>query len=535
MNRRAECSKNAGMTLVELLVAIIILAIIVVPLLHSMVSAVRMGAKAKKHLKATTAAQDIMEGLKAETLENLSCSFNYPDDAFDPLSGGTIVTTDDSFQNFWLVSPMLVGGKESSKLYELRADIVEDENLASYRSVSHLTDISASRNTNLGNFGSHDDALADLAPSTKKTDDNLGYEFYRKSNQKYYYAIQDMRVENDNGDPSFVVDAMIELDGSNYTTAGAFQKTSRVPGKDEVLLNEQGRILYRAADEKRDAFFIEDEILASGTAQEFNAIFSPATECTAKDLSKKYVLETVNHSAAPGGEKAADGADWVTVTCKLTYTSSSSFLIPNDSPYYDAVKGGNQPYTRTYEYTIFDNKATGYPLENVYLCYYPGYGNHTRDEIIYVNADMVPATLHLVKQEKVNNGTLNSDELHYECKVSVQEGLGASADHAGVGSRSDSVTDIRTNLDTNMYRIYLPSAPNVKQASFFYNGTVLNRSLSDESVTRIYSLGGEEEKSGQIFDVTIDIYKEGTLQKGLSGTGSIESEDILFTLKGSMN
>ena len=275
MNRRAECSKNAGMTLVELLVAIIILAIIVVPLLHSMVSAVRMGAKAKKHLKATTAAQDIMEGLKAETLENLSCSFNYPDDAFDPLSGGTIVTTDDSFQNFWLISPMLVGGKESSKLYELRADIVEDENLASYRSVNHLTDISASRNTNLGNFGSHDDALADLAPSTKKTDDNLGYEFYRKSNQKYYYAIQDMRVENDNGDPSFVVDAMIELDGSNYTTAGAFQKTSRVPGKNEVLLNEQGRILYRAADEKRDAFFIEDEILASGTAQEFNAIFLP--------------------------------------------------------------------------------------------------------------------------------------------------------------------------------------------------------------------------------------------------------------------
>ena len=535
MNRRAECSKNAGMTLVELLVAITILAIIVVPLLHSMASSARVGLKARQHLRTTTAAQDIMEGLKAETLEDLSCSFNYPDDVYDPLSAGTIVTTEDSFRNFWLVSPMLVGGKDSSKLYELRADIVEDENLASYRSVSHLTDISASRNTNLGNFGSSDATLADLAPSTKKTDDNLGYEFYQKSDQKYYYAIQDMRIENDNGDPSFVVDALIELDGSNYTTRGAFQKTSRVPGENEVLLNEQGRILYRAADEKRDAFFIEDETLASGTAQEFNAIFHPSTECSAKDLSKKYVLETVNHSATPGGEKAADGADWITVTCKITYTSSSSFLIPTDSPYYDASKGGSQPYTKTYEYTIFDNKATGYSLENVYLCYYPGYGTHTQDEIIYVNADVVPATLHLVKQERANNGTLNSDELHYKCKVSVQEGLGATADQAGVTARSDSVTDIRTNLDTNMYRIYVPSAPNVKQASFFYNGTVLNRSISDESETRIYSLGGKEEKSGQIYDVTIDIYKEGTLQNALSGTGSIDNEDILFTLKGSMN
>ena len=535
MNRRAECSKNAGMTLVELLVAIIILAIIVVPLLHSMISAVKMGAKAKKHLRSTTAAQDIMEGLKAETLEELSCSFNYPDDVYDSLSGGTITTTEDSFRNFWLISPMLVGGQDSSKLYELRAIIVEDESLTSYRNVSGLTDISACRNPNLDNFGSSDATLADLAPSTKKTDDNLGYEFYQKSDQKYYYAIQDMRVENDNGDPNFVVDALIELDGSNYTTAGVFQKTSRVPGEDKVLLNEQGRILYRAADEKRDAFFIEDETLASSTAQEFNALFPPATECSAKDLSKKYVLETVNHSAVPGGEKAADGADWITVTCKITYTSSLSFLIPTDSPYYDASKGGSQPYTKTYEYTIFDNKATGYPLENVYLCYYPGYDADAQDEIIYVNADEVPATLHLVKQERANNGTLNSDEMHYRCKVSVQEGQGATADHAGMGVRSNSVTDIRTNLDTNMYRIYVPSAPNVKQASFFYNGVVLNRSLSDESVTRIFSLGGEEEKSGQIYDVTIDIYKEGTLQNALSGTGSIDNEDILFTLKGSMN
>ena len=177
MNRRAECSKNAGMTLVELLVAIIILAIIVVPLLHSMISAVKMGAKAKKHLRSTTAAQDIMEGLKAETLEELSCSFNYPDDVYDSLSGGTITTTEDSFRNFWLISPMLVGGQDSSKLYELRAIIVEDESLTSYRNVSGLTDISACRNPNLDNFGSSDATLADLAPSTKKTDDNLGYEF----------------------------------------------------------------------------------------------------------------------------------------------------------------------------------------------------------------------------------------------------------------------------------------------------------------------------------------------------------------------
>ena len=71
MNRRAECSKNAGMTLVELLVAITILAIIVVPLLHAMASSARVGLKARQHLRTTTAAQDIMEGLKADTGESV--------------------------------------------------------------------------------------------------------------------------------------------------------------------------------------------------------------------------------------------------------------------------------------------------------------------------------------------------------------------------------------------------------------------------------------------------------------------------------
>ena len=64
-------NKDAGFSLVELLIAVIILAIIVVPMLHGFVTSARMNGKAKQVQRATTVAQDIMEGLKAYDIEEL--------------------------------------------------------------------------------------------------------------------------------------------------------------------------------------------------------------------------------------------------------------------------------------------------------------------------------------------------------------------------------------------------------------------------------------------------------------------------------
>lgn len=68
--------QNKGFTLVEVLIAITILAIIVTPLLHAFVTASRTNAKAKQLMKATTLAQNVMEELKANSLEEVARQFN---------------------------------------------------------------------------------------------------------------------------------------------------------------------------------------------------------------------------------------------------------------------------------------------------------------------------------------------------------------------------------------------------------------------------------------------------------------------------
>lgn len=61
--------RNAGFTLVELLIAVVILSIIVVPFAHAVLSSVRTNARARRISDATVLAQSEMEKLQAESME----------------------------------------------------------------------------------------------------------------------------------------------------------------------------------------------------------------------------------------------------------------------------------------------------------------------------------------------------------------------------------------------------------------------------------------------------------------------------------
>lgn len=70
MSRMRKKNSNQGFTLVEVLVAVIVLAVVVIPLLNSFLTASRANAKAKKLMDATTAAQNVFEELKGEKLDD---------------------------------------------------------------------------------------------------------------------------------------------------------------------------------------------------------------------------------------------------------------------------------------------------------------------------------------------------------------------------------------------------------------------------------------------------------------------------------
>ena len=69
---------NEGFSLIELLIAIVILSIIVVPLLHSFVTSARTNAKSRNTMHATAIAEDVMEQFEAHTLEEMQTPMRRP-------------------------------------------------------------------------------------------------------------------------------------------------------------------------------------------------------------------------------------------------------------------------------------------------------------------------------------------------------------------------------------------------------------------------------------------------------------------------
>lgn len=81
-NKTRKLNKDAGFSLLELLIAVVILAIIVIPLLNLFLSSNKLNIRSRQTLRATTAAQDIMEGLKAYNLEEIKAQFTDPASGF---------------------------------------------------------------------------------------------------------------------------------------------------------------------------------------------------------------------------------------------------------------------------------------------------------------------------------------------------------------------------------------------------------------------------------------------------------------------
>ena len=98
MRKRRKKGNNAGMTLVEVIIAITILSLVAVPVLHAMTSSMYYNAKARKRQNVTLAAESLMETFKGYELAELQTIFARADagDAVAKMELG--VTEADGFE-----------------------------------------------------------------------------------------------------------------------------------------------------------------------------------------------------------------------------------------------------------------------------------------------------------------------------------------------------------------------------------------------------------------------------------------------------
>lgn len=230
---------NEGMTLIELLVAILVLSIVAAAFYHGFLTAAKTNAKAKLQHKATSLAQNVMEGLKAENISDILFQFSYP--VYTDLDG-------NQKENFDILPGFLFSGTPQNSV---------------------------------GAFGSYVDS-----PQAGETG-----EYIRTDDGKYALYLTNITMENT------LFDILVTLDGAPYRNdiqdgAGNVQDTSR--GQN---YNSEQSVLIPVMDSDYDAVISNSQVYDREAFEAMNIIpgFNP-------DEVKRTITITVKDKPLLNGE-----------------------------------------------------------------------------------------------------------------------------------------------------------------------------------------------------------------------------------------
>lgn len=332
LNREYRKISDAGFSLIELLIAVTILAIIVIPLLHMFVTSTRINVKSRQTLRATTVAQDIMEGLKAYTLEEVSTQFAPP----EGVSGDAFYYPSEGF--YVVNSSLIQGGVR---------DLTED--MAEYDGVYYFGI------ENLKMQGGEYDALIRL--------DAYGYGENKDTAPSEYPGGTSEYVPHDN-----------EFNGRFYAEIGSVAETNGggESGKETDSSYHESKKLADAVI-KYAKQNVEDQITTAGGTlpDDWDDLWE---EMEIADIVTKRVINVVIDDA---GTKDAEGNEQCKATISFTYDCSYKYggttytCTTGDAT---GLEGGevldkNIVITRTF--------SSG----NFYLFYYPIYKSTLVDYI----------------------------------------------------------------------------------------------------------------------------------------------------------
>lgn len=514
------CRRNAGMSMIEIIIAVAIFAITAAVLLQAFVISGRINRKSGTYLEATTVAQNIMEEIKAKSFEEVSLAFNYPVDSVKNTTRLTFLNSQRS--------RIETGSLGISEV--IRTTDKADSSRSSYDPVvRYREDLDESK----------------VTASVISKDGGKTYEFNPRTSgenaSKYYFELTN--IENDK--ESF--DALVTFDGSK--TSGYKKKTSTntETGKNDYEMPNISKI-----DSKTNALLIEEkdvnkENLAQQMTQWFNSSFTGKTEAEIQTIrddiythSVKILTIRVEENSGTVKAVASRTLDpWKWINEKYSQYLNSEYSSDGKQ---------KENIIDTGETTFYSSDA-GENLKNIFVFYYPNYNSTSSvnpyDQIVFDNSINYELNLYVSKQADEDGTDTESKPTHdqesrYRMALTIKENpaeRGKTNWNTNPGLYR-AVTKLRTNLDydisgTEAGGDQTSSRLKINQMTLTYQAVntsgVSGLKVSGNSAKKILDCNSldDRESEDRIYTVKVDVYKAGAAAK------NFPDSDLIASLEGS--
>ena len=514
------CRRNAGMSMIEIIIAVAIFAITAAVLLQAFVISGRINRKSGTYLEATTVAQNIMEEIKAKSFEEVSLAFNYPVDSVKNTTRLTFLNSQRS--------RIETGSLGISEV--IRTTDIADSSRSSYDPVvRYREDLDESK----------------VTASVISKDGGKTYEFNPRTSgenaSKYYFELTN--IENDK--ESF--DALVTFDGSK--TSGYKKKTSTntETGKNDYEMPNISKI-----DSKTNALLIEEkdvnkENLAQQMTQWFNSSFTSKAETEIQTIrddiyTHSVKILTIRVEENSGTVKAVSSRTldpWKWINEKYSQYLNSEYSSDGKQ---------KENIIDTGETTFYSSDA-GENLKNIFVFYYPNYNSTSSvnpyDQIVFDNSINYELNLYVSKQADEDGTDTESKPTHdqesrYRMALTIKENpaeRGKTNWNTNPGLYR-AVTKLRTNLDydisgTEAGGDQTSSRLKINQMTLTYQAVntsgVSGLKVSGNSAKKILDCNSldDRESEDRIYTVKVDVYKAGAAAK------NFPDSDLIASLEGS--
>lgn len=353
---------NRGITLVELIVSIAILALIVLPFLNAFVTATKTNVKARNKMNATHLATNIMEGIENNSMKTMAYQFNYPSEGFDLADGFD-----------------MADGSNAKELYYKNGK---------YTDVKRFEDV-MNAHPEAENLDKWMTSSIHKKNNTAFLGDTSSWKFVENKEHKYYFWMTDVK----SGTKKY--NAMVTVDGKGEANSKVEQ--------------------YNAIDKVADMSAMDSnyDCMSSDVAT-IEELMNTLKNRGYSDIesNKDSISRTITLDITGGSSTK------VTVSYSYKFTSGGQMhVFPEDA----AMK---QMYTSViFDNTSNTANRT---LKNIYLFYKPWYTSTAnsdwiscKDTIIINNNDKIDCTVNIVKQNYDDKSS--DDEDKYRMYVRVNE------------------------------------------------------------------------------------------------------------------